>query len=93
MSTNPRSLAQRKALLLTQAEIDRTRLALAAGEVRQALQPARMAGPGGGSRLVAAGLVGLALPILGVQRSLRAVRLLSFAMTIYRVAGGLFGRR
>lgn len=90
---NSQERARRKALLVTQAEIDRTRLAVAARDLRWELLPPRAPERGGGPRLLAARLVAIAVPLLGVTRSLRAVRMLSLAVTVYRVIGRLLDRR
>ena len=88
------ALARRKALLVTQAEIDRTRLAVAAQELRWQILPPRATSDEGGERpgFLAARLVGLAVPLFGVSRSLRVVRTLSLAVAAYRMIRGLLRR-
>lgn len=88
------ALARRKALLVTQSEIDRTRLAVAAQELRWQILPPRASGDLGGERsgFLAARLVGLAVPLFGASRSLRVVRTLSLAVAAYRMIRRLFGR-
>lgn len=90
---SPEALARRKALLVTQAEIDRTRLVIAAGDLHRELLPPRSVDGPDGPRLLAGRLVGFAVPLLGVNRSLRAVRMLTLAVTAYRVIGRLLGSR
>lgn len=90
---NPDALRQRKALLVMQAELDRVRLAAAAHELRTELLPPRLPGSSAGTSLLAARLVGIAVPLLGANSSLRVVRMLSLAVTAYRIIGGLLGRR
>lgn len=87
------ALARRKALLVTQAEIDRTRVAIAARDLRRELLPPRAPERGDGARLLAARLVGIAVPLVGANRSLRAVRMLTLGVTAYRVIGRLLGPR
>jgi hypothetical protein len=80
------SLAERKALLVTRAQLDRTRLALATHQIRSIVRPAPNAARSAAARPAAAMLVGLAVPLLGVGRFARWVRFASFALTAYRVA-------
>jgi MFS superfamily sulfate permease-like transporter len=80
------ALAERKALLVTRAQLDRTRLALATHQIRAIVRPASDAVHGARLRPVATMLVGLAVPLLGMRRFARWVRFASFALTAYRVA-------
>jgi hypothetical protein len=84
---NSDALARRKALLVTQSEVDRTRVAVAAQELRWQVLPPRVQGGDGSerSRVLAARLVGLAVPLLGANLSLRVVRTLSMTIVAYRV--------
>lgn len=90
---SPAALARRKALLTTQAEIDRARVASAALELRRELLPPRAPAGDAAPRPVVARLVGIAVPLLGANRSLRAVRMLSLALAAYRLIGRLRGQR
>jgi hypothetical protein len=92
--SNTDALARRKALLVTQCEVDRTRVAVAAQELRWSVLPPRVEGGDGSerSRVLAARLAGLAVPLLGVNRSLRVVRTLSLAIVAYRVIRRLLRR-
>jgi hypothetical protein len=78
-------LARRKALLVTKSEIERTRLRVAAQELRWQVLPPAAPGGDGRSRMLATRLVGLAVPLFGANRSLRFVRTLSLAVAAYRV--------
>jgi hypothetical protein len=80
------AIAERKALLVTRAQLDRTRLSLATHEIRSIVRPAPDAARSAAARPTAAMLVRLAVPLLGASRFTRWVRFASFAFTAYRVA-------
>jgi hypothetical protein len=84
-STPQARLADRKALLVTRAELDRTRLSLAVHEIRGILHPPVDAARSAALRPAAATVVGLAVPLLGMRRFARWVRFTSLALTAYRV--------
>jgi MFS superfamily sulfate permease-like transporter len=85
MSSRLAVLAERKALLVTRAQLDRTRLSLAVRQVRSIVRPTPDAVRRAGARPTAAMLVGLAVPLLGMRRLGRWLRFTSFAITAYRV--------
>ncbi len=75
-------IAERKALLVSRAELDRMRLTAAAREVRAIALPRRT---GTERRAGAAMLIGVAAPVLGLPRLARWLRATSLALTIYRI--------
>jgi hypothetical protein len=86
---NPDRLAaivERKALLATRADLDRTRLALAIHEVKEIVRPTPDAARSAAARPTAAMILGLAAPLLGMRRLAHWVRAASLALTVYRVA-------
>jgi hypothetical protein len=80
------TLAERKALLATRADLDRTRLALAIHEVKEIVRPTPDAARSAAARPTAAMIVAIVAPLLGMRRLAHWVRTASLAMTIYRVA-------
>lgn len=76
--------AERKALLVSRAELDRMRFTAAARDVGAIVLPHR---GGGGSerRASAAMLIGVAAPVLGLPRLARWLRATTLALTIYRI--------
>lgn len=81
-----RSFEQRKALLATQASLDRMRLTLAVQEIRSAISPVASAEAATRSRSTATTLLRYALPLVGAHRLSRWLRVASLAFTAYRVA-------
>jgi hypothetical protein len=80
--TRSQSLAQRRDLLVAQAELDRIELRLAWQDVRNSVLPRRIAGSarsGSYARLLAIGL-----PLLGLLRFRRVVASLGAALSIVR---------
>lgn len=80
------AIAEHKALLATQAELDRTRLALALHAVRGIIVPAPSAESLSRARPTAAMLVGLAAPLIGMPRLARWLRIGSLGLAAYRIA-------
>ena len=78
-------LAERKALLVSRAELDRMRLTAAARDVQEIVLPQR-GGADSGRRASAAMLIGVAAPVLGMPRLARWLRAATMALTIYRIA-------
>lgn len=81
-----RTIADRKALLATRAELDRARLALAIYEVKAIVAPTPDASRAAGARPAAAMLVGLVAPFLGATRLGRWIRIASYALAALRIA-------
>ena len=86
-------LEERKAQLVTQAQLDRARLLLAAHQVREIVAPRPDPAQAARLRPRAAMLVNFALPLLGMHRVARLLRAASFALTAYRVVRGWQGSR
>lgn len=85
MST-PRSLADRKAHLVAQADLQRLRLAFAWREVRSVLSPPVPPERAAWARPKVAAFLGVALPLVGARRLGRVVRVLSIVLMVYRAA-------
>jgi hypothetical protein len=79
-------IADRKALLVTRADLDRTRLALSAREIRSLVTPRVSAARRAQLRPRAAMLLAVAAPFFGMKRLARLVRVASIAMAAIRVA-------
>lgn len=78
-------IAQRKALLVSRAELDRLQIALAVHELRDSLAPPRSERTGTGRvGPIAAALVGIGLPLLGRKRLGHWLRVGSLALTALR---------
>jgi hypothetical protein len=80
------SFEQRKALLATQASLDRMRLTLAVQEIRSAIAPVPSAETTARSRSTATTLLRYALPLIGAHRLSRWLRVASLGFTAYRIA-------
>jgi len=86
--TSARALAERRALLVAQCELDRLELALAVRDVRRALH-LRADGEDAGRRHPWLGrVIGIVLPLIGATRARRMSRYVSLALLAYRVATG-----
>jgi len=86
VTQSAREIADRKALLVTRAELDRSRLLLAIYEIRAIVSPS-MAGEGALHLKPAAKiLVAILGPFIGGQRLSRWLRILSLAIAGYRMA-------
>ena len=79
-------LAERKALLRTRAELDRTRLTFAVAAIRAVMAPARDPARMATLRPAAAMVIGILAPVFGAGRVSRWLRFASFALTAYRIA-------
>jgi hypothetical protein len=91
--TETRTLAERRALLVAQCELDRLELALAVRDVRHALH---LGGDRGGAERRHPWLgraIGIVLPLLGATRAKRMSRYVSLALLAYRIVAGLRGAR
>lgn len=80
------ALAERKALLAARASLDRTRLALAIHDVKAIVAPAPNRAQMSRVRPVAAILVGVVAPLLGLTRFGRWLRIASLAAAAWRIA-------
>jgi hypothetical protein len=86
-------IVERKAQLVTQAHLDRARLLLAVHEVRAILSPPPDPARAARLRPAAATIVKFALPLLGLRRFSRLLRVASIAVTAYRFVRGWYGGR
>ena len=87
MSANaPATLADRKALLVTRAQLDRMRMSFALHGIRAILHPPPDRARSAALRPAAAMLVGLGAPLFGMSRLARWVRVASLALAAYRIA-------
>ena len=80
--------SERKALLATRAELDRTRVALAAHEIRAIVAPASDTERVAGVRPLASMFVRFAGPFVGGARLGRWLRVASFALIALRILRG-----
>ena len=85
-SAHQTALADRKALLVTRAELDRTRMSIALHDVRAIVRPPPDPARSAAFRPTAAMIVGVAAPILGMNRFARWVRFASLGLAAYRIA-------
>lgn len=77
-------LAERKAMLIAQADLQRMQALLAWQRARSIVAPPPPAVRGRSSRAVAATLIGLSLPLFGAGRMRRVVRAVSIGVTVWR---------
>jgi hypothetical protein len=84
-STRLNSLSERKALLVTRADLDRTRMSIAVHDVKAIVFPAPISGRGAALRPTAAMIVGFVAPLLGMKRFARWVRFGSLALSAFRI--------
>jgi hypothetical protein len=78
--------ADRKALLVARAELDRARISLALHDVRAIVAPPPAPDRVEGYRSKAKWLLGVALPLFGMTRLARWLRIASLGMIAYRAA-------
>lgn len=78
--------ALRKAQLVARCDLERLRLQFSVQQLRQTVTGTGTGAPAAWTAPVAATLLSFALPTLGVQRLSGYVRLLSLAVTAYRIA-------
>jgi|KBSMisStaDraftv2_1062788.scaffolds.fasta_scaffold811737_2 hypothetical protein len=79
-------LAERRAQLVTQAHLDRARLALAVHQVRHIISPPPDPARRASLRPAASTILNVLLPLLGFTRVGRVLRVVSAALTALRVA-------
>jgi len=83
-SANDVVRAERKALLRTRAELDRTRVALAVHDIKAVVMPARELGGAERFKPTASVLVRILGPIAGASRLGRYLRIASVVLTAVR---------
>ena len=79
------ALADRKALLVTRAQLDRTRMTLAIFDVKAIVRPTAGAARSAALRPTAAMIIRFAGPLIGLPRLSRWLRIGSLAIAAYRV--------
>jgi MFS superfamily sulfate permease-like transporter len=86
-------MSRRKELLVAQSHLYRLQAGMAWHDVKDAVLPPR-APPDRGDRArsIAATLMGLAIPVIGLARLGRIMRILSVSVMVMRVVRGLRGR-
>jgi hypothetical protein len=85
-SDRTQALADRKALLVARADLDRARIALTVQEIRAVVSPRPEPDRLEAYRSKAKWMLGLAIPLLGRRRLGRLIRVASFALVAYRIA-------
>ena len=85
------AIADRKALLVARAELDRMKITLAVREIKAIVAPVSRADRMAALRPTAAMLVGFAAPLLGMPRIARWLRFASIALAALRVIRGWRG--
>ena len=80
------AIADRKALLIAHAELDRSKVSLAVLEVRSIIAPAPAAERLARLRPGAATILSVMAPMLGANRVTRLLRFVSFALMALRIA-------
>ena len=83
--TRPQDLAERKARLIAQSDLQRMQALLAWHSAKRIISPPPPAARSGMSRSIAATLIGIALPLFGGARLGRVVRTLSTGATLFRI--------
>jgi len=79
-------IASRRSLLAARAALDRARVSLALHDVKSMVVPPPSPAHAGFVRPVAATLVGLIAPAVGMSRFARWLRVASFGLAAWRVA-------
>jgi len=87
---NREGLARRKSLLVAQSHLHRLQAAMALHEVKEIVVPPRPAPERGDrARSIAAMLIGVAVPVFGLSRLGRIMRVLTIGTMVMRVVRGL----
>ena len=86
MSSKLTELSDRKALLLMRANLDRIRVNFAVHEVIAIVSPPRATPRANALRPTASMIAAIAIPVLGMTRFARWLRVASVVMTVVRVA-------
>jgi hypothetical protein len=84
------SLARRKSLLVAQSHLHRLQAGMAWYDVKEVVMPARSAPDRGDrARSIAAKLLGIAVPVFGLSRVGRIMKVLTIGVMVMRVVRGL----
>lgn len=87
---NREGLARRKSLLVAQSHLHRLQAAMAWHEVKEVVAPPRLPPERGDrARSIAAMLIGVAVPVFGLSRLGRIMRVLTIGTMVMRVVRGL----
>ncbi len=82
-------LARRKDLLIAQGHLHRLQARLAWHDIKEVVAPPHLAPPRGGHlRSIAATLVGFGVPLFGLYRMGRIMRVFSVGMAVMRIVRG-----
>jgi len=86
---NRENTARRKSLLVAQAHLHRLQAAMAWHQVKEIVSPPRAAPDRGDrARSIAAMLVGVAVPVFGLARLGRIMRMLTLGTMVMRIVRG-----
>ena len=86
-------LARRKELLIAQAHLHRLQARMAWHDIKEIVAPPHLAPPRGHVRSIATTLVGVGIPLLGLARMGRVMRVVSVGMMVMRIVRGFRTRR
>ena len=89
MSSKLQQLAARRALLVSQANLQRMELALHVADLRDTIKPSRLLGRAIVGPPAAIALAEAIVPIFGGQRLARFVRIASIGFAVFRVITAL----
>lgn len=90
---NREALDRRKSLLIAQSHLHRLQAGMAWHDVKAAVMPPRPPPESGDrARSIAATLIGVAIPVLGLGRLGRITKAMSIAVIVMRLVRGLRGR-
>ena len=85
--------ARRKDLLIAQSHLHRLQARLAWHDIREIVAPPHLAPPRGHVRSIATTLIGVGIPLLGLARMGRIMRVVSVGMMVMRIVRGFRTRR
>ena len=87
---NREALARRKSLLVAQSHLHRLQAAMAWHDVKEVVAPPRLASDRGDrARSIAATLIAVAVPVFGLARLGRIMRMLTIGTMVMRIVRGL----
>ncbi|MEO8346676.1 MAG: hypothetical protein ABI607_13375 [Betaproteobacteria bacterium] len=86
-------LTRRKELLVAQAHLHRLQARMAWHDITQIVAPPHLAPPRGHLRSIATTLVGVGIPLLGLGRMGRIMRVVSIGMMVMRIVRGFRTQR
>ncbi len=86
-------IQRRKDLLIAQSHLHRLQAGLAWHDIREIVAPPHLAPPRGHVRSIASTLIGIGVPLLGLARMGRVMRVVSIGMMVMRIVRGFRGAR